>query len=187
MIVPLARPGRPPRGGHCNRSRSRSLPRSRRCLPAWLIGRATRSTTSYSNACSPRVCSHRRRPIGGDVLFPADPRATVALGFLAAGPWDESSLRDIREDSIDRKAGQYLDRDDMVGTVGLAMLSTTVQCARCHDHKFDPVSQKEYYGLQAGFAGVDGANRPYDADPAVRAKRQARTARKHVLQAGPTA
>jgi hypothetical protein len=115
--------------------------------------------------------------IAGDVLYPDDPAATVALGFLAAGPWDESSLRDIREDSIDRKAGQYLDRDDMVGTVGLALLSTTVQCARCHDHKFDPITQDEYFGLQAVFAGVDRANREYGTDPAVRARRTALTQR----------
>lgn len=123
--------------------------------------------------------------IAGDILYPDDAQATVALGFLAAGPWDESSLRDIREDSLDRKAGQYLDRDDMVGTVGLAFLSATVQCARCHDHKFDPISQKEYYGLQAVFAGVDRANRALDVDPAVRARRQALQRRKQELQGGP--
>jgi cytochrome c553 len=111
--------------------------------------------------------------IAGDVLFPDDPRATVALGFLAAGPWDESSLKDIREDSIDRKAAQYLDRDDMLGTVCLSFLSTTIQCARCHEHKFDPISQKEYFNLQAVFAGVDRANRAFDADRQVRAKRSA--------------
>jgi hypothetical protein len=125
--------------------------------------------------------------LAGDVLFADDARATVALGFLAAGPWDESSLRDIREDTLDRKAGQYLDRDDMVGTVGLSLLSTTVQCARCHDHKFDPVAQKEYYGLQAVFAGVDRANRPYDRDPAVRARRLALLKRKDALKSGPAA
>ena len=123
--------------------------------------------------------------IAGDILFPRDPQATVALGFLAACPWDESSLRDIREDSIDRKAGQYLDRDDMVGTVGHALLSTTVQCARCHNHKFDPISQKEYFGLQAVFAGVDRANRTYDIDPKVQARRQALLERKKILDSGP--
>jgi cytochrome c553 len=123
--------------------------------------------------------------IAGDILYPDDPQATLALGFLAAGPWDESSLRDIREDSLDRKAGQYIDRDDMVGTVGLAFLSTTVQCARCHDHKFDPISQKEYYGLQAVFAGVDRANRALDIDPAARAKRLALQRRKQELHGGP--
>ncbi len=123
--------------------------------------------------------------IASDVLYPDDPEATAALGFLAAGPWDESSLRDIREDTLDRKAGQYLDRDDMVGTVGLALLSTTVQCARCHDHKFDAVPQKEYYGLQAVFAGVDRADRPYDPDPAARARRLTLRKRKAELDGGP--
>ncbi|MCI0681020.1 MAG: DUF1553 domain-containing protein [Gemmataceae bacterium] len=122
--------------------------------------------------------------IAADVLFPDDAPATTALGFLAAGPWDESSLKDIREDSLDRKAGQYIDRDDMVGTVSLAFLSTTVQCARCHDHKFDPISQKEYYGMQAVFAGVDRANRAYDPDPGVRAQRLALQKRKQELQGG---
>ena len=46
--------------------------------------------------------------------------------------------------------------------------SATVQCARCHNHKFDPITQDDYYSLQAVFAGVDRAERPFDADPAVR-------------------
>src|SRR5206468_3326388 len=111
--------------------------------------------------------------VAGDVLFPDDPQAVVALGFIAAGPWDESSLRDIREDTIDRQIGRYLDRDDMVTTVMQTFTSTTVQCARCHDHKFDPIPQRDYYDLQAVFAGVDRANRIYDADPAVHGRRQA--------------
>ncbi|HTH48353.1 MAG TPA: DUF1549 and DUF1553 domain-containing protein, partial [Candidatus Limnocylindria bacterium] len=111
--------------------------------------------------------------VAGDVLFPADPQATVALGFIAAGPWDESSLRDIREDTLDRQIGRYLDRDDMLTTVMQTFTSTTVQCARCHDHKFDPVSQRDYYALQAVFAGVDRANRIFDADPKVHVRRQA--------------
>jgi hypothetical protein len=109
--------------------------------------------------------------VAGDVLFPEDPQATVALGFLAAGPWDESSLRDIREDSIDRQIGRYLDRDDVVTTVMQTFTSTTVQCARCHNHKFDPIPQSEHYALQAVFAGVDRANRSYDADPQVHQRR----------------
>ncbi len=104
--------------------------------------------------------------IAGDVISPQDSGAIAATGLLAAGPWDESSLRDIREDSIDREIGRYLDRDDIVTTVMSTFASTSVQCARCHDHKFDPITQQEYYGLQAVFAGIDKANRPYDADPA---------------------
>ncbi len=106
---------------------------------------------------------------------------------MAAGPWDESSLKDIREDTLDRKAAQYLDRDDMIGTVGFALLSTTIQCARCHDHKFDPIAQEEYYGLQAVFAGVDRANRAFDADGTRRSQRTHLAHRKAQLLENPNA
>jgi cytochrome c553 len=120
--------------------------------------------------------------IAGDVLWPEDTSAIVATGFLATGPWDESSLRDIREDSIDREIGRYLDRDDIVSTVVNTFLSTTVQCARCHDHKFDPITQTDYYGLQAVFAATDKANRAYDVDPAVAANRRELIARRSKLR-----
>jgi hypothetical protein len=110
--------------------------------------------------------------VAGDVLFSDDPQAIVALGFLAAGPWDESSLRDIREDTLDRQIGRYLDRDDIVTTVMQTFTSSTVQCARCHDHKFDPISQRDYYSLQSVFAATDKANRRYDSDPAVHQRRR---------------
>ncbi|MBS0261430.1 MAG: PSD1 domain-containing protein [Planctomycetes bacterium] len=115
--------------------------------------------------------------LAGDVLYPDDSQAIVALGFLATGPWDESSLRDIREDTVDREIARYLDRDDMVTTAMSTFVSTTVHCARCHEHKFDPITQAEYYGLQAVFAGVDKAERTYDPDPAVARTRQSLQAR----------
>ena len=120
--------------------------------------------------------------IAGDVLYPDDPQATVALGFLAAGPWDESSLKDIREDTLDRQIARYLDRDDMISTVMNNVNSLTVQCSRCHDHKFDPIPQSDYYALQAVFAGVERANRPYDSDPAAAALRRTLTQRRSQLQ-----
>jgi hypothetical protein len=109
--------------------------------------------------------------IAGDVLYPDDPQAVVALGMVAAGPWDESSQMAIMDDTVDKKVAKYLDRDDMVMTTMSTFVSTTVHCARCHDHKFDPIPQQEYYALQAAFAGVDRANRPYDQDPQVYRKR----------------
>ncbi len=122
--------------------------------------------------------------LAGDVLWPDDPQALIATGFIAAGPWDESSLRDIREDSIDRKIGQYLDRDDMVTTTMSTFVSATVHCARCHNHKFDPISQKDYYGLQAVFAGVDRADRPFDTDPHIARTRRLLQQRMMVVQIG---
>ena len=122
--------------------------------------------------------------IAGDVLFPDDPQATVALGFLAAGPWDESSLRDIVAGTTDNLIAQVLDRDDILTTVMTTFVSATVNCARCHNHKFDPISQQDYYALQAVFAGVDRAERPFDADVKLHVKRQALSARKAALERG---
>ncbi len=120
--------------------------------------------------------------IAGDVLYPDDSQAVVATGFLAAGPWDESSQKDIRDDTIDKKIAQNLDRDDMVTTALSAFTSTTIHCARCHDHKFDPITQEEYYGLQAVFAGIDRANRPYDPDPQAAKARAALLRQKKELE-----
>jgi len=121
--------------------------------------------------------------VAGDVLFPDDPQATVALGFLAAGSWDESSLMCIVDDTIDKKLAQILDRDDMITNCMSTFISTTVHCARCHNHKFDPISQAEYYRLQAVFAGVDRAERPYDPDPAVHLQRRELNERRRELLA----
>ena len=114
-----------------------------------------------------------REQVAGDILFPGDPGALEATGFLAAGPWDESGLRDIREDALDRITAQYLDRDDIVSSTFSVFMGLTVGCARCHDHKFDPIPQADYYALQAVFAGTDKAERTYDADPAVASARTA--------------
>ncbi|MBN8249950.1 MAG: DUF1549 domain-containing protein, partial [Verrucomicrobia bacterium] len=119
--------------------------------------------------------------VAGDVLFPDDPQATLALGFLAAGPWDHTLMVTVREDTVDHRMAQVLDRDNIVSSVIGTFQSLTVHCARCHDHKFDPISQREYYGLQAVFAGVDRADRPWDEDPATLARRHALLARKESL------
>ena len=60
--------------------------------------------------------------------------------------------------------------------------SSTVHCARCHDHKFDPIPQRDYYALQAVFAGVDRADRAYDVDPAVHRNRIALQKEKEALE-----
>lgn len=119
--------------------------------------------------------------VAGDALFPEDPQATVALGFLAAGPWDETLMVGVREDTFDHRLAQVLDRDDIVTTVMSTFQSLTVHCARCHNHKFDPITQQEYYALQAVFAGVDRADRPFDSDPATHAQRRELMARKGAL------
>src|SRR5204863_1536833 len=64
--------------------------------------------------------------LAGDVLFPNDPQGVVATGFIAAGPWDYSSQIAIVEDTVDKKIGRNLDRDDMVMTT-----MSTFAASRC--------------------------------------------------------
>jgi Protein of unknown function (DUF1553)/Protein of unknown function (DUF1549)/Planctomycete cytochrome C/F5/8 type C domain len=99
--------------------------------------------------------------LAGDVLFPNDPDGVTATGFIVAGPWDFVGQVELREGTVDKEKTRLLDRDDMVVNVISTFDSLTVHCARCHDHKFDPIPQKDYYRLQAVFAGVERADRPY--------------------------
>ncbi|MDG3006054.1 DUF1553 domain-containing protein [Paludisphaera mucosa] len=110
--------------------------------------------------------------VAGDALFADDPEAVAALGFLAAGPWDFVGHAEVPETKSDGKVARHLDRDDMVQTVVNTFLGLTVGCAQCHNHKFDPIAQEDYYRLQSVFAAVDRADRPwYDSPDAARKSR----------------
>jgi len=108
----------------------------------------------------------------------------VATGFLAAGPWDYVGHAELPESKSDGLIARYNDRDDMLMTTMSTFQSLTVHCARCHDHKFDPITTEDYYSLQAVFAGVDRADRLYDDDPAVTANRKALEAERQTLAPG---
>ena len=81
----------------------------------------------------------------GDVLFPDTADGVEATGFIAAGPWDFIGHAEVPETKIDGKIARCLDRDDMVANTMNTFVSLTVHCARCHDHKFDPIYQEDYY------------------------------------------
>ncbi len=84
--------------------------------------------------------------VAGDELWPSKQEARIATGFLAGYP-DNANSRDL----VQRK---YQIATDMTDLVGEAFLGSTVGCARCHNHKSDKVSQKEYFQLQAYFANT---------------------------------
>ena len=105
-----------------------------------------------------------KEQIAGDVLYPDDPDGIVATGFVVAGPWDFVGHVELAEGTVEKAKTRSLDRDDMVQNAISAFCSVTVGCARCHDHKFDPIPMRDYYRLQAVFAGVQRADRPY-GDP----------------------
>jgi hypothetical protein len=109
--------------------------------------------------------------IAGDVLFPGTVNGIEALGFLAAGPWDFIGHAEVPESKIDGQIARHLDRDDFVSNTIGTFLSMTVHCAQCHNHKFDPITQEDYYSLQAVFAAIDRTDKTFDADPAVAARR----------------
>ncbi|WP_145426461.1 DUF1549 and DUF1553 domain-containing protein [Symmachiella dynata] len=82
--------------------------------------------------------------LAGDELFPNDPDALIATGFNRLWP-DESNASNVE------LARQSM-LNDMTGTVGAVFLGMSIGCAQCHDHKFDPILQKDFYRLQAFFA-----------------------------------
>ena len=99
-----------------------------------------------------------REQLAADRFFPDEPQLTAALGFLGAGVFDNSAYQTAPTNF------DYLDRDDLVTQTMGAFASTTANCARCHAHKFDPISQDDYYALQAVFAGLIEGNIPFDED-----------------------
>ncbi len=113
--------------------------------------------------------------VAGDILFPGEPDGILGLGFIAAGPWDFIGHVEVPETKLDGKVARNLDRDDMVSNTMNTFCSVTIQCARCHNHKFDPITQEDYYGMQSLFAAVDRADRPYDTDPQIETERTALT------------
>ena len=84
--------------------------------------------------------------VAGDELFPNSPEALVATGFNRHSP-DESNATNLLQ-----RRQEIL--NDITDTVGSSLLGLTVGCARCHNHKYDPISQKDYYRLQAFFSAV---------------------------------
>ena len=88
--------------------------------------------------------------IAGDEILADKQEGLVATGFLAGFP-DNSNSRDL----VQRK---YQITTDMTDTVGKVMLGQTVECARCHNHKFDKISQKDYYSLQSFFANTSAVD-----------------------------
>jgi hypothetical protein len=110
-----------------------------------------------------------RRQLAGDVLAPDDPTAVVATGQLVVGPYDQT-MQDEGTPAM-RAAAREEELEGIVGTVAQAYLGLTVQCARCHDHKYDPVRQEDYYRFAAALGGVRFGDRESLSDAGVEAAR----------------
>jgi hypothetical protein len=106
-----------------------------------------------------------REQVAGDLLKPGDPRATAATGFLVCGPWD-SVTKNINRDEMFRKTLRQDELDDMLTTTFQSFQAMTVNCARCHDHKFDPIPQRDYHRIAAAFRGVTFGERDITTEQA---------------------
>jgi hypothetical protein len=93
-----------------------------------------------------------REQIAGDELYPDDPEALVATGFNRHFPDEYNAV------NLEQRRQEIL--NDITDTTAQAVLGLTAGCARCHDHKFDPISQEDYYRLQAFFAAYRPADVP---------------------------
>jgi len=87
-----------------------------------------------------------REQIAGDEMSPWKADQIIATGFLRLGIWDD--------EPADEEQALYDDLDDIMATTSQVFLGLTINCARCHDHKLDPISQKDYYSMLSFFAGV---------------------------------
>ncbi|QDV49432.1 PSD1 and planctomycete cytochrome C domain-containing protein [Gimesia fumaroli] len=96
--------------------------------------------------------------LAGDELAPEDPEMLFATGFLRSGPWEHTGM------SVAAVTRQLF-LDDITQSVGVSFLAHSFRCAKCHDHKFDPVPTRDYYRIQAVFAPVQFADRkvPYQS------------------------
>lgn len=91
-----------------------------------------------------------REHLAGDVFGHGDPGRVIGSAFLVAGPYDDVGNQDT-EAQAQIRANTL---DEIINATGEAFLGMTLGCARCHDHKFDPISQRDYYQMYATFAGV---------------------------------
>jgi mono/diheme cytochrome c family protein len=97
--------------------------------------------------------------LAGDELAPGDPLALMATGFIGAGAFP-TQLTETEFESA-----RYDELDDMVATTGVAFLGLSVGCARCHDHKFDPIPVRDYYRMASAFTTAIRTEVEMDLEP----------------------
>src|SRR6185369_951482 len=111
-----------------------------------------------------------RWQLAGDELEPDNPQAIAATGFIVAGTHAFLGDNLMEEERIRTRFNEL---DDMIATTGSAMLGLTLGCARCHDHKYDPVPRRDYYRMLCAFNGGDRAEAPLAPLEDVRRYREA--------------
>ena len=99
--------------------------------------------------------------IAGDVLEPVTTEGIVATSLLVCGPWDQAG--NAQSNQTQRAITREDELEDMIGVVGQTFLGLTINCARCHSHKFDPIPHHEYYRINSVFSGVKHGERSIES------------------------
>ena len=94
-----------------------------------------------------------KEQIAGDEMDPKNPEYIIATGFLRTGPWEHTGM------SVNEVTRQLF-LDDVTESIGKTFLAQPLSCAKCHDHKFDPIPTQDYYRIQAVFATTHFKDRP---------------------------
>lgn len=110
-----------------------------------------------------------RWQLAGDELDPDNPLAVAATGFISAGPRAVLPPNLLEEERIRERFNEL---DDMIGTTGVAMMGLTLGCARCHDHKYDPIPRRDYYRMMCAFNAGERGEAPLAPLAEVRAYRE---------------
>ncbi len=120
-----------------------------------------------------------REQLAGDVLEPVTGEGIVATSLLVSGPWDQAG--NGQANAIQRAITREEEMEDLVSVVGQTFLGLTVNCARCHDHKFDPIPAADYYRVKAVFDGVKHGERSIEGAAETKARDERRTRLKRRL------
>ncbi len=121
-----------------------------------------------------------REQVAGDVMEPVTSAGIIASSMLVSGPWDQAG--NSQANATQRAITREEEMDDLVSVVGQTFLGLTVNCARCHDHKFDPIPSADYYRVKAVFDGVRHGDRSIEGAEETRQREARRDQWRRVIE-----
>ncbi len=113
-----------------------------------------------------------REQIAGDVMEPVTSDGMIAPSLLVCGPWDQAG--NAQANATQKMITREDELEDLIGVVGQSFLGLTINCARCHTHKFDPIPHEEYFRIKAVFEGVKHGERNIASAAEQKAQKEAR-------------